>query len=470
MKTFNLQGTSLGVDCLCFLLLIGGCKKELANDSTKLKKPDLLLSNDVGIRKTKVLRQSPGLKIEVKGETIERISPTLKSIDKITSILTEEQGQKNQGGAMTTASATFTATLNGTYYNCYAELNYPGPYDWYLINWNTGVYTYIGSSTDYINFTVQKPSMYGNYRVWGEGPYGAGFTGYQYMGDSYSGVSIVSGVMSFTDTTAMVTIEVRLASAMEDHLANFADPLNYMSDDDYNNYAESVGFDEFLPMREFEAHFGHYSLRQKIESEEIAWLNSSSDPWLVSTNPDDLYTIEDEYDRVFRNQYSQIKIAGNLYEPVSATKTIETAMSCSQSSGVCTDKDFNVDWYDLPDGRRIHYKVLMSPSEADNSENANNVLRAFFKGKIKCYQKKGSLFSKRRTQMAVRIQGTAYRWAQYLGNCNVVHHNFDENKPLRRSYHRDREKRYRTNNIHVKTCESYATFTVGSTTFSQPLN
>lgn len=177
MKTIKPLVTRLSMVCLLAILLTGGCKKELADDSTKTKKPDLLLSSEGGPGKKKVLRQSPGLKIEIKGETIERISPTLKNIDKITSILNEEQSKKNQGGVMTTKSANFTASLAGTYYNCYAELNDPGPYDWYLINWYTGVYTYIGSSTDYINFNVQKPSMYGSYRVWGEGPYGAGFTG-----------------------------------------------------------------------------------------------------------------------------------------------------------------------------------------------------------------------------------------------------------------------------------------------------
>jgi len=290
------------MDCLCFLLLIGGCKKELANDSTKLKKPDLLLSNDVGIRKTKVLRQSPGLKIEVKGETIERISPTLKSIDKITSILTEEQGQKNQGGVMTTASATFTATLNGTYYNCYAELNYPGPYDWYLINWNTGVYTYIGSSTDYINFTVQKPSMYGNYRVWGEGPYGAGFTGYQYMGDPYIGVSINSGILEFNDAAAFDNLNNRLEQAYEDHSAAFYDGLSSLTDEQVNDYAEIQGFDDLLPLKEFEGYWGLNSLRQKIES-EISEEN---------VFPETYYIVADEVEGTLINQYGQYKIGSNL--------------------------------------------------------------------------------------------------------------------------------------------------------------
>jgi len=302
MKKIKKLMLSFSIIGMVLILSIGGCKKELADDSTKIKKPDLLLSSEGGPGKKKVLRQSPGLKIEVKGETLERISPTLKSIDKITSILNEEQSKKNQGGVMTTKSANFTASLAGTYYNCYAELNDPGPYDWYLINWNTGVYTYIGSSTDYINFNVQKPSMYGNYRVWGEGPYGAGFTGYQYMGDPYSGVSISSGILEFTDAAAFDALNNRIEQAYEDHSAAFYDVLSSLTDEQVNDYAENQGFDDLLPLREFEAFWGFNSLRQKIE-------NEISEENLF---PEANYIVADEVEGTLINQYGQYKIASNL--------------------------------------------------------------------------------------------------------------------------------------------------------------
>ncbi|MDP1795811.1 MAG: hypothetical protein Q8K53_00710 [Daejeonella sp.] len=127
MKKINQLMLSPLIIVIVLASSLGGCKKEISSDSAKLKNADLLMSKEAGPGKKKVLRQSPGLKIEIKGETIERISPTLKNIDKITSILNEEQSKKNQGGVMTTKSANFTASLAGTYYNCYAELNDPGP-------------------------------------------------------------------------------------------------------------------------------------------------------------------------------------------------------------------------------------------------------------------------------------------------------------------------------------------------------
>jgi hypothetical protein len=335
VQSFSIIGMVL------ILSLGGGCKKELSKDSAKLNNADLLMSKEAGLGKKKVLRQSPGLKIEVKGETIKRISPILKSIDKITSILNEEQGKNKSGGAITTSDVSFTASLAGYYYNCNAEINQDdGPHDWYLINWNTGVYTYIGSTSDnYINFNVNKPSMYGNYRVWAEGPNGAGFTGYQYMGDPYTGVTMVGGLLEFTDAASLENLINRLENAYEVHSSNFIDPLDYLSDDAITNYAQAVGFDEFLPFKEFEAFFGLYSLRQRIESEEIAWLNTA-DPWSASVYPDDNYAIEDDAERSVNNQFGQLRVSGVLIEPISYIEgpTIEVEYPCSAESWLCTEK------------------------------------------------------------------------------------------------------------------------------------
>lgn len=218
-------------------------------------------------------------------------------------------------------------------------------------------------------------------------------------------------------------------------------------------------------MREFEAYFGLYSLRQMVETEEIAWLNSSSDPWLVSINPDDKYDVDDIYERTFRNQYSQIKVGGVLFQPVSATEGPSTPIQCSENSSRCFEDEKNADWQDLPDGRRIHYKVKKEKGAGESG--GDNVTRSYFKGKINCYKKKGALFSKRRTQMAVRIQGIAYVWNQYYGSCYQVHHNFDESRSSIRSYHRDLGQRWRRYTT-VLECETRGTFTVsGNSPFTK---
>ena len=323
MKKIKKLMLSFSIIGMVLILSIGGCKKELSSNSEKLNNADLLMSKETGPGKKKVLRKSPGLKIEIKGDTIKRISPTLKNIDKITSILNEEQSKKNQGGVMTTKSANFTASLAGTYYNCYAELNDPGPYDWYLINWYTGVYTYIGSSTDYINFNVQKPSMYGSYRVWGEGPYSAGFTGYQYMGDPYTGVSISSGVLMFSSQSVYDDLIVRLEDAYDAHSSNFYDQYDAFSDAYVYTQEVNQGFDDLLPYKEFEAHFGFSSLRAKVQTEIDTWAVNPD-----GTYPEDNYSINDESELALLNISGYVNINGSTINQLTAPGSIPGSSGC----------------------------------------------------------------------------------------------------------------------------------------------
>ena len=79
--------TTLLLGFVLVLLFFGGCKKELSKDSENVKKPDLLMSSEGGPGKAKVLRQSPGLKVEMTNKSINRVYPTLKGIEKLTALL-----------------------------------------------------------------------------------------------------------------------------------------------------------------------------------------------------------------------------------------------------------------------------------------------------------------------------------------------------------------------------------------------
>lgn len=447
--------TRLSMVCLLAILLTGGCKKELADDSTKTKKPDLLLSSEGGPGKKKVLRQSPGLKIEVKGETIERISPTLKSIDKITSILNEEQSKKNQGGVMTTKSANFTASLAGTYYNCYAELNDPGPYDWYLINWTTGVYTYIGSSTDYINFNVQKPSMYGNYRVWGEGPYSAGFTGYQYMGDPYLGVSVNSGMLVFDDANSAEAIYNRLETAYEDHQAALFDSYDNLTDEQMDAIVIAQGYDEWLPLKEFEAYFGLSTLRQSYQSQVDAYnANSTS----AICNPKNTFVIDDEIFQTMLNTAGQIQIGGDGTETLDVSQPLVCEPDVCTSTGCSARRDkVRSDTV----GNIIVEKIIRQrPRHTSNLFPA--VIRAKAKGKVIIFKITGA--TSRRpysTKMSVRIYGQAYDGNATYNTppCGVSIGAYDTGfNSLRRRWQRKETHRWNNTKVLLPACGLYAQY------------
>ena len=109
MKTNKKQlQTTLLTGFVIVLLFLGGCKKELSQDSQKIKKPDLQMSNEAGPGKEPVLRQSPGLKFKVTSKTIERILPQLKGVEQIKAKLREGRVKKKTNPAITLSEATFT--------------------------------------------------------------------------------------------------------------------------------------------------------------------------------------------------------------------------------------------------------------------------------------------------------------------------------------------------------------------------
>ena len=90
---------------------------------------------------TKVLRQSPGLKIEAKSKSTKRVFPELKNVEKMTAMLREMQ-KKKKAETITTSTATFNATLYGSVYQCSTDFpNITGDKDFYLVNENTWVYS-----------------------------------------------------------------------------------------------------------------------------------------------------------------------------------------------------------------------------------------------------------------------------------------------------------------------------------------
>jgi hypothetical protein len=195
-------------------------------------------------------------------------------------------------------SITFTATDYGTYYVCYAEANLPGPFDFYLVNANTWVYEYVGTSSgNSLYFYVDKPSLPGNYKVWYEGPNESNMTpGTQHMGVPYSGVTVSGGMVSFAAASDVVALYNRLYTAYQDHSAAFFGAYSSLTDDQLDAMITSTGFDENLPLRSFEGYFGFSSLRASVEAGEEMYMNGN-----LESDPDDAAVTADDVLRTFLN-------------------------------------------------------------------------------------------------------------------------------------------------------------------------
>lgn len=215
------------------------------------------------------------------------------ALPQCSSIKSDDEARKNRIGKVKAQDLVPTVKANmfssylaggGTFYNCHAEADNAGPLDFYLINTNSWTYTFIGStsgSTNYIDFYVNKPSTYGQYRVWFEGPNESGYTGYQAFGDPYTGVTLSSGKLYFSSTTDMENLYNRLYQAYEDHSSAFFDSNSSLTDDQLDALITSTGFDEDYPLRDFEAYFGFSSLRTSLAAGEQLYLDGT-----ISTNPD----------------------------------------------------------------------------------------------------------------------------------------------------------------------------------------
>lgn len=315
----------------------------------------------------KVLRKSPSgdIHITMKNTSAKRVFSDLQAKEKINTDLRESKKKKKAEG-ITTSDATFTTYDQGTYYTCHAEVTPDGgPHDWYLINWYTGVYTYIGTSSDYyIDFNFQKPSLYGHYRLWAEGTMGSGYTGYEYLGDPYIGVTISSGIMTFTDQTAYRNLKARLTSAYDNHQTHL-DAYDTMSDAAANAQAITDGFDEFLPYEEFEAHFGFSSLRAQIRSEVLYWQTIDNE---YVTYPEDNYPPFEYAQQALMNTQGQIEIGGVGEGPTSLDLTAGRKRPSNYTSSTCmTDANSDGSMI-IGTNRKLKLDVYINPQDEDDND------------------------------------------------------------------------------------------------------
>ena len=461
MKTIKKQLlTALVLGVVMVILFVGGCKKELSQDSQNIQKPDLQMSNEAGPGKEPVLRQSPGLKFKVTSKTIERILPQLKGVEQIKAKLREGRVKKKTNPAITLSEATFTATLagNNSYFCRGIIRTFDGPRDWYLLNTNTWVFTYIGSTANQdIEFYLDKPLLPGTYGLYAENSSDLGYTNYLSLGDPYVGVSVSSGMLVFDDANAAENIYNRLDAAYEAHQATLFDSFDYLTDEQMDNYALSQGYDEWLPMKEFEAYFGLSSLRQSYQSQADAYnANGSS---ATCSNPRITFKIDDEIFQTMLTTQGQMQIGEGVQTLDVSNPLVCTPEVCTAYSG-CDNEGDKVRMDTVGDiivekiiRQRFRYTSNIFPA----------VIRAKAKGKVMIFKITGP--TSRRpysTKMKVRIYGTAYDGVSnpVLNQpCGVSLGAWDTGfNSYRRRWQRKENHRWNNTTVFIPICGLYAQY------------
>ncbi|HEY0768882.1 MAG TPA: hypothetical protein VGD31_00925, partial [Sphingobacteriaceae bacterium] len=264
-----------------------------------------------------------------------------------------------------------------------------------------------------------------------------------YLGiNPYPGVTLNNGVLEFIDLTAYENLLTQLENEVEQHNADFFDSRDYMTDDEINDLAETIGFDEFKPLRDFENYFGFNSLRIQVENQINTWLSYPHST--LSGYPEDNYKIDNEIEQTLLNTSGQIIIAGN---PI--TKDVIMGPSPGPGDTGCIWEDRKIANEDYTSGRVLKKKIIIDGESCNPSNYCTP--KAMFKGKGLTFKKSG-LFKKFATKMRVRLYGKAYN-----NLCNFFQ-DYDtgfNNPNLKRRYRMVVKNPYpNTNNIATKYYET----------------
>jgi hypothetical protein len=98
-------------------------------------------------------------------------------------------------------------------------------------------------------------------------------------------------ILKFSDMTHFQAVYNCLEQAYETWNDNFENQYSYITDDDdYGDLADSLGFDEEQPLKDFEAYLHFYSYRRKMEILENQWIANGLDP---ASDPEIFDILED---------------------------------------------------------------------------------------------------------------------------------------------------------------------------------
>ncbi|WP_179349302.1 hypothetical protein [Winogradskyella pacifica] len=127
-----------------------------------------------------------------------------------------------------------------------------------------------------------------------------------------AGPGLVNGMLEFPDVATFLSTIETLESQAELYDDNFIKYWNHLNDDDIDAKEDDLNYDPQTPFIEFENGFpGFRSLRNKIESDIVTWLNNSV---LDEANdPEDHFIFDDEM-RAVLNEDAQVKIGKSLFQ------------------------------------------------------------------------------------------------------------------------------------------------------------
>ncbi len=133
-------------------------------------------------------------------------------------------------------------------------------------------------------------------------------------------VRLVCGMLSFNDQAHFQETYDCLEAAYEAHLDAFEAQYGNLSEDDYNDMADQLGFVDEQTLIDFEGAMGFSSYRAYIFGEEDVWLNNGGDP---QYGPGATNLFEDDIEAALMNKYGAVMIGGVIYLTLADGSVIE---------------------------------------------------------------------------------------------------------------------------------------------------
>jgi hypothetical protein len=130
-------------------------------------------------------------------------------------------------------------------------------------------------------------------------------------GDVIKSVAFDGTMLVFQDGNQFSRVMECLAQQVDDYGDAFDNQVGGMTDEQAETYAQSIGFDEDQPLINFENNLGFYSLRTKIESDLVQWLNH---PVLDENTDPDNHVVIDDVLRALLNPAGKVNIGGTVYD------------------------------------------------------------------------------------------------------------------------------------------------------------
>jgi hypothetical protein len=245
-------------------------------------------------------------------------------------------------------------------------------------------------------------------------------------------VRLQCGMLSFNDQAHFQEVYDCLEAAYEAHLDAFEAQYGYLSEDDYNDTADQLGFVDEQPLIDFEVVLGFQSYRKVFDNLESQWLGSGMD---LGNDPDDSRCVDDPIHGALLNSSGALMVGNVIYFLNDDCEWLYI------QDGDCSDYNICIidppscsgvkAWFAIEVGDKCYY----NEESVAWDQSSNKRYKQRFRHELtvfpytsptgalvsvqKCYRKRLGVWVRHRAQQSMTTNGTVFR-SDFVRNISVA--------------------------------------------------